>query len=144
MALVTAAGPIIHGVFQYGAFTAEDTLATAQVLAAFACGVPAYVLIKVLTPGFYARADTRTPVRLALAAMLVNLVGNLVLIWPLGPVGVGVATALSAWVNVGLLFGVLYKRGHIPARWAADRQDLAHRSGGGADGCGALVRRASG
>lgn len=113
VALVTAAGPIIHGVFQYGAFTAEDTVATAQVLAAFACGVPAYVLIKVLTPGFYARADTKTPVRLALAAMLVNLVGNLVLIWPLGPVGVGVATALSAWVNVGLLFGVLYRRGHI-------------------------------
>jgi putative peptidoglycan lipid II flippase len=113
VALVVAAGPIIHGVFQYGAFTAADTIATAAVLSAFACGVPAYVLIKVLTPGFYARADTKTPVRLALAAMLVNLVGNLVLIWPLGPVGVGVATALSAWVNVGLLFGVLYRRGHI-------------------------------
>jgi len=113
VALVVAAVPIIHGVFQYGAFTAADTVATARVLAAFACGVPAYVLIKVLTPGFYARADTKTPVRLALVAMLVNLVGNLVLIWPLGHVGVGVATAISAWVNVGLLFGVLYKRGHI-------------------------------
>jgi putative peptidoglycan lipid II flippase len=113
MALVVAAVPIIHGVFQYGAFTATDTVATARVLAAFSCGVPAYVLIKVLTPGFYARADTKTPVRLALIAMLVNLIGNLILIWPLGHVGVGVATAISAWVNVGLLFGVLYKRGHI-------------------------------
>jgi putative peptidoglycan lipid II flippase len=113
VALVVAARPIVHGIFQYGAFTEADTLATARVLAAFSCGVPAYVLIKVLTPGFYARSDTKTPVRLALLSMLVNLVGNLILIWPLGHVGVGVATAISAWVNVLLLFGVLYRRGHI-------------------------------
>ncbi len=113
VALIVSALPIVHGVFEHGAFTPEDTLGTAAVLMAFSAGVPAYVLIKVLTPGFYARSDTKTPLRLALWSMLVNLVGNLILIWPLAHIGVGVATAISAWVNVALLWITLRKRGHI-------------------------------
>ena len=113
VALIVSAIPIVHGVFEHGAFSPKDTAGTAAVLMAFSTGVPAYVLIKVLTPGFYARSDTKTPLRLALWSMLVNLVGNLILIWPLAHVGVGVATALSAWVNVALLWWTLRKRGHI-------------------------------
>ncbi len=113
VALAFAGVPIVRGLLQHGIFDAADTRATAAVLAAFAAGIPAYVLIKVLTPGFYARTDTRTPVRLALVSMLVNLVGNLTLIWPLGHVGVGIATAIAAWVNVALLYGVLHARGHL-------------------------------
>ena len=113
VALIVSAIPIVHGIFEHGAFTAADTQGTAAVLMAFSAGVPAYVLIKVLTPGFYARSDTKTPLRLALWAMLVNLVGNLILIWPLAHIGVGVATAISAWVNVALLWVTLRKRGHI-------------------------------
>jgi len=113
IALLVSAVPLIRGVLQHGAFTAADTMGTAAVLAAFAPGVPAYVLIKVLTPGFYARQDTRTPVRIALVSMLVNLVGNLVLIWPLGPVGIALSTAVSAWVNVLLLYVVLHRHGHF-------------------------------
>ena len=113
VALVVSAGPLVRGVFEHGAFTPGDTAGTAAVLAAFSLGVPAYVLIKVLTPGFYARQDTRTPVRLAVVAMLVNLVGNLVLIWPFGAVGVAIATAVSAWVNVALLYWTLHRRGHL-------------------------------
>jgi putative peptidoglycan lipid II flippase len=113
VALIVSAMPIVHGVFEHGAFTPQDTLGTAAVLMAFSAGVPAYVLIKVLTPGFYARSDTKTPLRLALWSMLVNLVGNLILIWPLAHVGVGVATAISAWVNVALLWFTLRRRGHI-------------------------------
>ena len=71
------------------------------------------MLIKVLTPGFYARADTRTPVRIALVAMLVNLVLNLALIWPLAHVGLAVSTAISAWVNAGLLYWTLHRRAHL-------------------------------
>ena len=112
-ALIVSALPIVHGIFEHGAFTPADTRGTAAVLMAFSAGVPAYVLIKVLTPGFYARSDTRTPLRLALWAMLVNLIGNLILIWPLAHIGVGVATAISAWVNVALLWFTLRKRGHI-------------------------------
>ena len=113
VALACAGEPIIRGLLQHGAFTAGDTSATAAVLAAFALGIPAYVLIKVLTPGFYARTDTKTPVRLALVSMLVNLAGNLILIWPFGAMGVGIATAIAAWVNVILLYAVLHHRGHL-------------------------------
>jgi putative peptidoglycan lipid II flippase len=113
VALIVSAIPIVHGIFEHGAFTPADTKGTAAVLMAFSAGVPAYVLIKVLTPGFYARSDTKTPLRLALWSMLVNLVGNLILIWPLAHIGVGVATAIAAWVNVALLWFTLRKRGHI-------------------------------
>jgi len=112
-ALVASAYPIIVALLQYGRFNASDSVATAQALAAFSLGLPAYVLIKVLTPGFYARSDTRTPVRIAVASMLVNLVGNLTLIWSLGVVGIALSTALAAWVNAGALWWVLRKRGHF-------------------------------
>jgi putative peptidoglycan lipid II flippase len=113
VALVVAAEPIIRGLLQHGAFTAQDGTATAAALAAFALGLPAYILIKVLAPGFYARQDTRTPVRIALVAVAVNLVGNLVLIWPLAHVGPALATALSAWVNAALLYLTLRRRGWL-------------------------------
>ena len=117
VALVISATPLIRGVFQHGAFTAADTAGTAGALAAFSLGVPAYVLIKVLTPGYYARQDTKTPVRIALVSMLFNLVGNLlsVLYLNAGFVGIALSTAIAAWVNVILLYGWLGKRGHLHA-----------------------------
>jgi len=111
--LMVSAMPLIRALLQHGAFNAVDTFASAQALAAFSLGLPAYVLIKVLTPGFYARADTRTPVRIALVAMLVNLVLNLILIWPLAHVGLALSTAVSAWVNAGLLYWTLHRRAHF-------------------------------
>ena len=113
VALLVSAAPLVRGVFEHGAFTASDTIGTALALAAFAPGVPAYVLIKVLTPGFYARADTKTPVRIALVAMAVNLVGNLALVQPLGATGIALSTAISAWVNVALLYGTLHRSNHL-------------------------------
>ena len=113
IALAVSATPLIRGVLQNGVFTAADTIGAASALAVFALGVPAYVLIKVLTPGFYAREDTKTPVRIALWSMLVNLIGNLTLIWSMGHVGVAAATAASAWVNVIALYVVLRRRGHF-------------------------------
>ncbi len=117
VALVVSATPLIRGVFEHGAFLSSDTRGTATALAAFSLGVPAYVLIKVLTPGFYARQDTKTPVRLAVWSMLVNLIGNLVLIFTLGKqwghVGVAASTAVAAWVNAALLYTALRKRGQL-------------------------------
>ncbi len=115
VALCVAATPLIRGLLQHGVFTAQDTVGAASALAVFALGVPAYVLIKVLTPGFYARQDTKTPVRVALFSMLFNLVGNLILIWPLGHVGVAAATAFSAWVNVIILYYLLHRDDHLQA-----------------------------
>jgi putative peptidoglycan lipid II flippase len=113
VALCISAVPLIRGLLQHGVFTANDTIGAAGALSAFAVGVPAYVLIKVLTPGFYARQDTRTPVRVAVFSMLFNLVGNLTLIWPLGHVGVAVSTAIAAWVNVLVLYWLLHRRDQL-------------------------------
>ena len=115
VALVVSATPLVRGVFQHGAFTAADTIGASGALAAFSLGVPAYVLIKVLTPGFYARQDTKTPVRLAVVSMLVNLAGNLlsVLVLDAGFVGIALSTALAAWVNVALLYAALHRRDHL-------------------------------
>ena len=112
-ALMVSSTPLIRALLQHGAFDAHDTIASAQALAAFSLGLPAYVLIKVLTPGFYARSDTKTPVRIALVAMLVNLALNLVLIWPMAHVGLALSTAISAWVNAILLYWTLHRREHF-------------------------------
>ncbi|WP_188054634.1 murein biosynthesis integral membrane protein MurJ [Sphingosinithalassobacter sp. CS137] len=115
VALMVAAEPIIRTLFQHGAFTAADTRATALVLAAFSIGLPAYVLIKVLTPGYYAREDTKTPVRFAMTAVVANIIGNIALIPTIGYVGPALATALSACINAALLYWTLRKRGHFAA-----------------------------
>ena len=120
--LAMLAGPIINVLFEHGQFTAADTAATAAALSGFALGLPAYVLIKVLTPGFHARSDTQTPVRVALAAMLINLAANLVLVWPLGHVGIALGTAIAAWANAGVLAWLLVRRGHFGLDAAARRR----------------------
>ena len=115
VALVVAGEPIAAALFGYGRFTPEDTHFTAQALAAFSIGLPSYILVKVLTPGFYARQDTRTPVRYAVISMVVNLVGNLALIMPLQHMGPPLATALASTVNVAMLYRTLVARGHFTA-----------------------------
>ncbi|UZK66269.1 murein biosynthesis integral membrane protein MurJ [Sphingomonas sp. M1-B02] len=122
IAFLVASEPIVRGLFQHGQFTAEDTIRCAWALSAFSVGLPAYVLIKVLTPGFYAREDTRTPVRFATISVGVNLVLNLALIPLIAHVGPPLATAIAAAVNVTLLYLALAKRGHF----VADAQ-LRHR-----------------
>ena len=113
MALVLCGEPIAAALFGYGKFDALDTHYTAQALAAFSIGLPSYILVKVLTPGFYARQDTKTPVRYAMISMAVNLVGNLILIVPLQHMGPPLATAIASTVNVWLLYRTLVKRGHF-------------------------------
>lgn len=115
VALVVCGGPIVAALFQHGRFSTADTAATAQSLAAFSLGLPAYVLVKVLTPGFYARDDTRTPVRYATVSMAVNLALNLALIVPLAHVGPPLATAIASTANVWLLWRALGRRGHFVA-----------------------------
>ncbi|SFR86053.1 murein biosynthesis integral membrane protein MurJ [Sphingomonas jatrophae] len=115
VAFIVAAEPIVRGLFQHGAFTAEDSIRCGWALSAFSLGLPAYVLVKVLTPGFYAREDTKTPVRYATMSIGVNFVGNLILIPLIGHVGPPLATAVASLVNVALLYRTLGKRGHFTA-----------------------------
>ncbi len=113
VAFIFAAEPIVRGIFQHGAFGPADTTRVAWALSAFSLGLPSYVLVKVLTPGFYARGDTRTPVRYALLSVGVNLLGNFALIPTLGHVGPPLATALSSTINVAMLYRTLRQRGHF-------------------------------
>jgi putative peptidoglycan lipid II flippase len=121
VALVIAAEPIIRVLFERGAFTVSDTLPTAAALAAFALGLPAFVLIKVLQPAFFAREDTRTPMRYAVWNMALNIAGSVGLFFlfrALGlmpHVGIAIATTLSGWVNAYLLWSALRQRGHFEA-----------------------------
>ncbi|KQM22139.1 murein biosynthesis integral membrane protein MurJ [Novosphingobium sp. Leaf2] len=113
VALIVCGGPIAAALFGYGKFDANDVARTAQALAAFSVGLPSYILVKVLTPGYYARQDTRTPVRYAMISMGVNLVANLALIVPLQHMGPPLATALASTLNVAMLYRTLVKRGHF-------------------------------
>jgi putative peptidoglycan lipid II flippase len=90
-------------------------LKTGQALAAFSIGLPSYILVKVLTPGYYARHDTKTPMRFAMISIAVNLALNLALIMPLRHMGPPLATALASTVNVWMLYHTLRKRGHFEA-----------------------------
>jgi putative peptidoglycan lipid II flippase len=112
-ALIVLPLPIISVLFERGAFGAAEASATAAALAAYAVGLPAYVLIKVLTPGFYAREDTRTPVKIAVVAVILNTAVALALMGPLAHVGIALATAASAWLNVVALAVVLRRRGYL-------------------------------
>ncbi len=110
-ALAAIAVPVIQVLFQRGSFGPAETQATAAALVAFAVGLPAYVLVKVLTPAFFAREDTKTPVKVAGATMALNVVLNLSLMTPLAHVGMALSTALAAWFNVAVLAVILRRRG---------------------------------
>jgi putative peptidoglycan lipid II flippase len=112
-ALVAAAQPVISVLFGRGAFGPESQEATGLVLAAYALGLPAHVLVKVLATGYFAREDTKTPVLVAVVALVVNVVLNLALMGPLAYVGIALATSASAWVNCGLLALGLRRRGRL-------------------------------
>ncbi len=113
VALFIIADPIVTVLFQRGAFGPDQASATAAALAAYALGLPAYVLVKSLAPGFFAREDTKTPVKISVAAMAVNIVLSLILMGPFLHVGLAMAMAASAWLNAASLGFVLWRRGHL-------------------------------
>ena len=112
VALAICAEAFVTMIFQGGRFDLADAASTGQVLAALVLGLPAYVLVKVLVPNFYARADTRTPVVAAFISLAVFITFNFVLLDTYGVVGVAFASVIGAWINVGFLLVVLAMRGH--------------------------------
>jgi len=102
---------IVSVLFQYGAFTAESTSMTASALAGYSVGLMAFAGIRIVAPGFYAMRDTRTPVKIAAVAMVVNVLGCLSLIPWFGHAGIAVANSLAAYINLGVLLVLL--RGRI-------------------------------
>ena len=118
LALLVIPGAIVGGLFQHGAFGQADAAATAAALAAFAGGLPAYVLVKILQPAFYAREDTVTPFRFSVVSVIANIVLSLLLFLTLDHVGIALATALAAWLNTLLLVWSLRRHGF----WALDQR----------------------
>jgi len=118
VALFLTGFAFVKAFMQGQAFTPEDARVTGMVVSALVVGLPAYVLVKVLTPNFFARADTRTPVYTAATSLVVTVGLNIVLVPVLGVVGLALAGAVGAWVNIALLGGILAKRGffRLPAR----------------------------
>jgi putative peptidoglycan lipid II flippase len=111
--IATLAGPITSVLFEHGAFTPQDRVAVASALLAFSFGLPAYVLNKALTPSFFGRHDTKTPVKASAVALVVNIALNLAFMRYLGHVGIALGTSISAWLNAGILSFILHRRGHL-------------------------------
>ncbi|BBK34660.1 putative peptidoglycan lipid II flippase [Stella humosa] len=113
MALAVLAHPIVRTLYERGAFGPEDTAATSAALIAYACGLPAFVLSRVVVVGFFAREDTSTPVRIAAMSFLVNAGLTLALMAPLGHVGVALATTVAGWLSLAVMLAILGRRGHF-------------------------------
>ena len=105
--LALLARPLLTTLFQYDAFTPHDVEMASRSLIAYAAGLPAFVLIKVLAAGFFSRQDTKTPVRIGALAMLANIFLNLALVGPLAHAGLALATSLSACLQALLLYRLL-------------------------------------
>jgi len=112
-ALIVLAQPILAVLFERGAFGPAEAAATAAALAAYAAGLPAFVLVKVLAPGFYAHRDTATPVKVAVAAVTLNFVLTVVLMQFLAHVGVAIALSAAGWMQALALLTLLARHGHF-------------------------------
>ena len=112
-ALAIMSAAIFHTLFEHGAFTQADTIAVAPALSAYAMGLPAFALVKVFQPSFYAREDTRTPMQFAIISVVVNLGFALSLAPNFGHIGIALAVSISAWMNAMQLTLTALRRGYF-------------------------------
>lgn len=112
LGILLLAHPIFATLFQYGKFTVYDVHMASMSLITFGLGIPAFMLVKVLATGFYARQNIKTPVKVGMLALSVNIGLNFLLIGPLAHAGLALATSCAAYVNVGVLLWLLLKEKH--------------------------------
>jgi putative peptidoglycan lipid II flippase len=126
-ALALLAVPLVATLFHYGAFTVTDVINTRDAVIAYSVGLVGLIAVKVLAPGFYARQDIRTPVKIAVITLVVTQLLNLVLVWQLRHAGLALAISLGACLNAGLLLRGLRVRGiyQPQAGWGAFLLKLA-------------------
>ena len=113
LALMVASFPIIGALYRGGEYSLEAAQTTAAILSILVTGLPAYVLVKVLTPAFYARKDVKTPVYIAMSVLALSIPANFLLIPVIGIYSLAAVTSAGAWINCILLFAILYARGHF-------------------------------
>jgi putative peptidoglycan lipid II flippase len=111
VALGILAVPLITALFRYGAFSAHDVEMTRMALVAYSVGLLGLILVKVLAPGFYARQNIKTPVKIAIFTLLATQAMNLMFIWPLKHAGLALSIGLGACLNAGILFHKLRSHG---------------------------------
>lgn len=114
--LIALAVPLLATLFRYGAFTSMDVLATERSLIAYAFGLPAFMLVKVLSAAFFARQQPKVPVAIAVASVMLNILLCALLIHPLAHAGLALAVSLSSWFNATLLIVFAYRRSLMPWR----------------------------
>lgn len=119
LALLLLAEPLLATLFQYDEFTDHDVVMAARSLMAYSVGLMGFISVKILVPGFTARQDMRTPVRIGIIAIVSNMLFNIILVFPLAHAGLALATALASFVNAGLLYrGLRRDKIYIPdAGW---------------------------
>ena len=112
-ALCVISEPIIRVLYQHGKFTLHDMQEAVPTLIAFTIGLPAFLAVKIFAPGFYANHDTKTPFKIAVLCVAVNLFFNLFFVYvvKMDQTGMALATTIAGWVNVGTMMAILYKRG---------------------------------
>ena len=113
-ALIAMPLPVVDVLFRRGAFSAADTVLTAQVLAATAVGLPPVVLAKILAPAFFARGDTKTPMLIAIGSMILNVALAFALMRVLAAPGIALAASLAGWAAAAAMGFLLARRGHLP------------------------------
>jgi len=111
LGLIVLAEPMLRVLFMRGEFDMQDVSMASMSLFAYGSGLLSFMMVKVLAPGYYARQDTKTPVKFGIIAMVSNMVLNIIFAVPYGYVGLAIATSLSATLNAGLLWFGLYKQG---------------------------------
>lgn len=109
LGIILLSHPIIHIIYERGEFTAQDTIKTAEAISAFAIGLPAFVLAKIITPIFYANGDTKTPLKITVLTLVANVVFNIILMEPFEHVGIALGTAIAAWFNIWLSYKYIKK-----------------------------------
>ena len=112
VALFVSGDAFTRAFYTGGAYTLQDSLATGAVVSGLVVGLPAYVLVKVLVPNFFARKDTRTPVYTATAGLVLNVIANFILVPRIGVVGLALGGAIGAWANCALLYAILARRNY--------------------------------
>lgn len=110
-ALYILATPLLSTIFQRNAFNANDVAMSTLALEAFAVGVCGFIFVKVLAPGFFAKQDTQTPMKIAVIAIVVNIVLSVLLVKSMQHTGLALAVSIAAWVNASLLYVMLIVRG---------------------------------
>lgn len=129
--LFVLASPLFTALFQYGKFHAHDAIMSSYSLQAYAFGLPAFMLVKVLASGYYSRQDIKGPVKIAVIALAANMLLNFALIWSLKHAGLALATSLSSTLNALLLYIGLRRRQtfHLQAGWLKFILQLAFAGG---------------